>query len=137
MASVIDRGDRGSHSANISQRMEGYIVSHRLYRSFNYRNNINAALVLEILPTNTSFYIRLLDYNVGASSFSTVCDDCLYIAGDTSLKVCGSNYTSLRTWTEVKVQDNKIRFNFTSDRRNSGRGFMIHYKGKLNKRCTQ
>lgn len=131
-ASVIDRGRTGSYSIEISQRMEGYIMSHRLYNQSDYRNNINATLVLDHFPTVSSIYIRLLHFDL-ERSLADACYDYLEISSlnHSQLKICPYDYLSMRNWTKFQIQDDKMEFHFSSDASRSTKGFLIQYQGKF------
>lgn len=129
MASVIDSGYNRGYSVDISQRTQGYIVSHRYYKSYTYRRNTYARLQMEKFPTNSSIYIKVLEFDVEQTQSG--CYDYLYITGieKSPLKICNSNHSSALN-KEFKVQGNKIKLYFIAYDTTQKQGFLIYYKGK-------
>lgn len=142
VAIVIDKGQRyeKEDSIDITQRGEGYIVSHSFYKTANYRSfHHTAKLVLENFRINSRIKLMVQEFQIDND-----CDDYLDIIGleQSPLRICQSNYSSALD-KEFNVKSGMIMLNFftnsnkivlwtnrVKDTNNSEPGFLIYYKGE-------
>lgn len=102
----------------------GTIVSHRGYPSWNYPNNVDSTLRIEVPHEILLFTFTVTDFELESRHWNDGCYDFLKIKGQ---KYCDSELASTGR-TRYVSGTGELRLEFHTDRDSRADGFLLKYQ---------